>query len=69
MTMYLDGEEVATGTYSGGGDETYALGIGNADASSHDVPFNGIIDEIRISSAARSADEIAGIRDVIKAEL
>jgi hypothetical protein len=60
IKLYLDGELVASANYSGGyGSPTYDLGIGNAAADSHNVPFHGIIDEVRISRIVRSDAEIA----------
>lgn len=60
IRLYVNGECVAHALYTGfSGDSSYELGIGNAAAGSHDVPFKGIIDEIRISKIVRSDSEIA----------
>lgn len=66
LKLYLDGKAVdSTNTYQGLGDRSYPLGIGNASASSHDIPFHGIIDEIRISNCARTSQEIESIWNTV----
>ncbi len=59
LRLYLNGALVASTPYDGfHGDTSYDLGIGNATASTNDVRFAGIIDEIRISKSVRSPQEI-----------
>lgn len=60
--LYINGEEVASGTYSSG------LGNGNSDdfviggrdpgAGSYGRPFNGSLDELRLWNVARSENDI-----------
>jgi hypothetical protein len=67
ICLYVNGVCAAHASYSGfNGDSSYDLGIGNAAADSHNVPFQGIIDEIRISKSVRSAAEIALTWSAIK---
>ncbi len=59
--VYVDGEIMAEKEYGAGAkpDNTFPLGIGNCPINSHDVPFPGKIDLVRISNRARTVDEIA----------
>ena len=71
MRLFVNGLRSDSCAYAGnGGDSTYNLGIGNADASTHNVPFRGKIDAIRICNRALSSDEInstwQGIETVLK---
>jgi hypothetical protein len=59
IRLYLNGVCVASSAYTGNGSSSYELGIGNASAGSHNVPFIGTIDEVRISATVRTPAEIA----------
>lgn len=67
IRLYVNGQCVAHAPYAGfNGDASYDLGIGNAAADSHNVPFLGIIDEIRISKSIRGDSEIAATWEAIE---
>jgi hypothetical protein len=70
IKLYLNGRLVASAEYAGfDGDSSYDLGIGNAAADSHNVPFKGVIDEVRISMSVRTDSEIAATWNVIQSKL
>lgn len=70
ISLYINGSLVGSSAYNrSGGVDTYDLGIGNATVDSHNVPFDGIIDGVRISKTVRSAQEIKSAWDLISKKL
>jgi len=58
-TIYIDGNQAAQGSVTAIANTTNNLNIGDYGAAFNGFNFTGIIDEVRVSSAIRSADWIA----------
>jgi hypothetical protein len=70
LRLYRDGNPTDSTRYRGmAGNSEYDLGIGNAADDGFDIPFYGIIDEVRISRQARTPDAIKAAWEAIKTRL
>ena len=69
LKLYVNGALAQSTDYAQGSNSTaYDLGIGNASDAGFNIPFTGIIDEVRLSKVARTPAEIAKAWKGIKAK-
>ncbi len=63
MRLYLDGVEIASQAATGTLDADDAMPVTIGNTATADRPLDGTLDEVRVISAARSADWVAAVAD------